>query len=262
MAFAEATSNGATPAPGPSRADDTGWLPGRNLVELRGPVLLRNHVYGFTTDDPRGQAFAMLRSRVLRYVGQTKARLIAVTSANPGEGKSFVALNLSAALSRIHPTWLVDADLRHPSIANRLGFKPNYGVDTFLISGGPIVPVRCAMTSDVLTLVTINEACSDSAKLLASPRASELFAKLRDLAEGAVCLVDTPPVLAGDDMMILAPHFDAIIFVVEEGRTLKADLRESFRILAPTPILGTVLNRTLTPSRAHYYGRYPEYPVS
>lgn len=262
MPVADAASPETPIAPTPSHADDTGWLPGRNLVRLRGPMLLRNHVYGFATEDPRSQAFAMLRSRVLRYAGQSGARLIAVTSANPGEGKSFVALNLATALTRIHPTWLVDADLRHPSIASRLGFKADHGVDTFLSDGRPIVPIRCAITSDILTLVTISEARSDSAKLLASPRATELFAKLREMADGAVCLVDTPPVLAGDDMMILAPHFDAIIFVVEEGRTLKADVRESFRILAPTPILGTVLNRTLTPSRAHYYGRYPDQPAS
>ena len=237
--------------------DDPISLVERGIVPLQRANLVRNDIYAFAMDDPRSQPFAMLRSRVLRHIGTTQAQLIAVTSAKPREGKSFVALNLAAALSHIHPTWLIDADLRNPSIARRLGFTPLHGIDTFLHGDDAIVPLRCRLDTDLLTVVAIHEAQVESAKLLASPRAGKAFATLRTLAAGAVCVIDTPPVLEGDDLMILAQHVDAVLLVVEEGRTLHADLRESLRILSPTPVLGTVLNRTLLPVRAQYYGQYP-----
>jgi len=56
--------------------------------------------------------------------------------------------------------------------------------------------------------------------------------------------------------MIIAPHVDAILLVVEEGRTRQAHLREILPMLRPTRVLGTVLNRTILPAQASPYGQY------
>ena len=230
---------------------------GGTTMTLDRAALLRNGVFAFERADPRAAPFAMLRSQLLHRLDARKARVVAVTSARPRAGKSFVALNLAAALSRIYPTWLVDLDLRRPVVRERLELGDvASGVDAFLLGAPGLGEVRCVVGEQHLGVLPVDTPREGSAEILASDRTAQLFASLRAHPQSPVCIIDAPPMLEGDDMMILAPHLDGVLMVVEEGRTPQADLRETLRMLRPTPVVGTVLNRTILPQQPFGYGEY------
>ena len=70
------------------------------------------------------------------------------------------------------------------------------------------------------------------------------------MAEGRpICIVDTPPTLVQDDLSRIAAVVDGVILVVEEGKTSKGLIREAEAMLTPAPIIGTILNKSLTAAR-------------
>jgi len=228
-------------------------------VVLDREVLLRNGVFGFENADPRNRTFVMLRSQVLRQMEEAGHRTLAVTSAQPRNGKSFVATNLAAALSQIHPTCLVDLDLRRPTVHDRLALPDSHGSDDFLLGQDSRTVMRCGIGAAQLMVVPVNEPRASSADILATPRLPLLLERLKQLPGAPICILDTPPVLEGDDMMIIAQHVDQILLVVEEGRTRRSELRECLRLLRPTPLLGTVLNRVISAHKGTSYGQYHGY---
>lgn len=218
--------------------------------------LIEHGIVGFEHHDIRSQSFHMLRSQLLRRLGQSKTTVVAVTSTQAGNGKSFVATNLAAALSQIHPVWIVDLDLRCPCVGDRFGLQADNGVDDYLLGTDALGARECALGNEQLTILPVGQPRPNSAEILSSLRTAELFARLRDNPDKPVCIIDTPPVLEGDDMMIIAQHVDAILLVAEEGRTPRAQMRESLRMLHPTPIIGTVLNKSAFTKPLQSYGNY------
>lgn len=244
--------------PRPGTATASNGTPPPALLDR--DALLRNGIFGFEYQDPRTQTFVLLRSLALRKLAKADARLLAITSSEPQNGKSFVAANLAAALGRIHPACLVDLDLRRPVVAERFGLTPVAGVDDYLRGHRPLSDIAVPVAGENLTIVPVAEPSDVSADLLAGERAATLFSALRALPGQPVCILDTPPILEGDDMMIIARHVDAVLLVIEEGRTRQRELREVLRLLGPTPLLGTVLNKSIAPLKSTSYGYYRAAP--
>lgn len=204
------------------------------------------NVYGFLNGDTRSRPFKLLRSQVLKAAGTQGQKLIGITSATPGVGKSFVAVNLAAALSRIANTevYLVDLDLQRPSVARRFGVPAGPGVHDFL-SGDvdSLAEVARRVNDEELVLLPGFPREIAAGELLSGERCDRLFDGLRALPEQAIVLVDMPPIFADDDAVIIAQRLDAFLLVAEDGRTTKKQIRDTIMIMEPTPMLGTVLNR-------------------
>jgi protein-tyrosine kinase len=225
-------------------------------VALDRAHLLDHGIIGFEQNDIRSQTFQMLRSQLLRRLGRSQTHIVAVTSTQSGNGKSFIAANLAAALSQIHPVWIVDLDLRRPCVADRFGVQADTGVDDYLLGALALGERECLLNNEQLTILPVGQPRANSAEILSSARTAELFTALRNRPEKTVCIIDTPPVLEGDDMMIIAQHVDSVLLVVEEGRTPRSQISNSLRMLHPTPIIGTVLNKSMFPNKSSSYGKY------
>jgi protein-tyrosine kinase len=225
-------------------------------VALDRTHLIDNGIIGFEQNDIRSQAFQMLRSQLLRRLGPSQTHILAVTSTQSGNGKSFIAANLAAALSQIHPVWIVDLDLRRPCVADRFGLQAENGVDDYLLGAPTLGERECLLNREQLTILPVGQPRANSAEILSSARTAELFADLRSRPEKPVCIIDTPPALEGDDMMIIAQHVDSILLIIEEGRTPRAQISDSLRMLHPTPIIGTVLNKSMFSNKSPSYGKY------
>ncbi len=226
-------------------------------IEIGHDLLLDNGVFGFDVDDIRSRPFNLLRSQVRKYLRRSQAKLIGVISATPGVGKTFVACNLAAAMSRIPgvDAYLVDLDLRRPSVADRFGLERMPGVQDYLLEELDDLAAAAFRPSDQrLVVLPSSGGPAPSAELLDNPRADLLFAGLRALPEQAVVIVDMPPVFANDDAAIIASRVDALLFVVEDGVTTGKQIKDGIRLLAPTPVLGTVLNRYRRGLVADEYG--------
>ena len=91
-------------------------------------------IYGFDSRDARSRSFNLLRARIMRLHAERGWRTFGIVSASPGVGKSFIATNLAASLSRTPKlvTTLIDLDLRRGSVSRNFGYPLDRGIRAFL----------------------------------------------------------------------------------------------------------------------------------
>lgn len=233
-------------------------------------ALITHHIVGFNSRDKRGRAFTLLRTRLAKQLSQSAYRLVGITSPSPASGKSFLSLNVAAALARVvgRPVALVDLDLRRGSIAEELGISVEAGVTDFL-EGAAVSLYEIGQTIEGtnLSVFPTRKAVGSSAELLASHRFDDLVDQFRQHAQEPLVIFDMPPVFAGDDTMLSMQGLDCYVLVVDSGKTTRRQLEEAVAMLQPAPCVGTVLNRFrggiydtygYGPGRSAYDKYYPE----
>ena len=223
-------------------------------------LLLQNLITGFQPANSESHPYFVMRSQLLKHAASTEQRVFAVTSVQPGNGKTHVAVNLAAALSRIRPTVLIELDLRRPSIGDRLGLPTTHpGVDDYLSGTHDLAASGIQIAGFDLTVHRVRQPHIEAENLLASTRLAEMTDVVRQADDQPICIIDTPPAVVHDDMMLIAPASDGILMVVQEAHTTKKALIDTIKSLEPTPIIGSILNMSVSssqPSRDYdyYYG--------
>lgn len=203
-------------------------------------------VFGFNSRDSRSRPFNLLRSQIIKQMNARGWRILGITSATPQVGKSFVAANLAASLSRVPTmhTLLFDLDLRRGSIAKTFGIEPGDGIHSFLLGDVDSLNEAAYEVEDArMTIFPSFPTPHSSAELLAGARFRTLVEAMKRLPDNTFCICDLPPAFANDDASIVLREIDAYLFVVEEGRTTSRQVRDAMKLLAPAPCIGTVLNR-------------------
>ena len=203
-------------------------------------------LFGFNSRDRRSRPFNLLRMQVMKIMKAREWKIIGVTSPAPRVGKTFMATNLAASLSRIPGirTLLFDFDLRRGSVSQSFQIPAGPGINAFL--SGEIDSLDAAAYSVPGTNLTIYPSTpsnQSSAELLAGERMQALVKAMRTLPENVICICDLPPVFANDDTAIILREIDAYLLIVEEGTTTANQVRDTFSMLQPAPCMGTVLNR-------------------
>ena len=202
---------------------------------------------------PRTEAFRRLRT-TLRFLDvDRRPKIIAVTSALPGEGKSSVAVNLAAAISELGASvCLVDADLRRPCLARTLGLVQDAGLTTAMI--GQATMGEVLQSTDSFSVLTSGVIPPNPAETLASAQFRAVVRELADSFDHVV--VDTPPVLPLADVPAMATALDGYLLVVRYGRTRRGQVADAVRALrcTPTTVLGSILNMAPAKGESEYYG--------
>lgn len=231
---------------------------GQNVAEISDRHLSRNRIVGFEKMGAKAQPFIRMRSKLVNLAKDSGQQVFAITSIRPGEGKTHVAINLAAALSRITPTVLIELDLRRPSIALRLGLNSLHrGIDDFLAGDASWDEGALKISGYNLDIHCVRTPHDNVEDLLTSEKLSKLFEMVRGNKEHPICIVDTSPVTVEDDFMLIAPAIDGALLVVEEGRTPKRSLLDAVDAIKPVPIVGSILNKSLWPKATmDYYGYY------
>jgi capsular exopolysaccharide synthesis family protein len=172
--------------------------------------------------------------------------VLGITSPRDGEGKTLTSINLAIALAA-EPTQtvlLVDADLRSPHLHEEFGFDTNEGLTEYLLDGRSIEDMLVYPGLGRLIVLPGGRGTDHSAEVLTSPRMSALGKELKHRYASRVVIFDLPPVLDRADALAFTPQLDALLLVVEDGRTTEPDLQHAMQILkGSVPILGTVLNK-------------------
>lgn len=207
---------------------------------LRGHRLLPGH------DSPFADVYKILRTQVLHRLRENGWNMLGVTSPRDGAGKTLTAINLAIATAT-EPTQtvlLVDADLRAPQIHEEFGLEQGPGLTEFLLDGRPIEELLLYPGLGRLVVLPGGRATEQSAELLTSPRMTALGKELKHRYASRIVIFDLPPVLDRADVLAFSPQLDALLLVVEDGRTLEPDLQQALQALkGSAPILGTVLNK-------------------
>ena len=215
-------------------------------LEVTTEQLEAQNVFGFRNSDGRARPFKLLRSQIVKRCREDGHKLLGITGASPGVGKSFIASNLAAALSRIADidVFLIDLDLHRPALATRFGIEDGPGIHDYLSGEVPdLSSVVRRINGERLIVAPGFKRDVATGELLTGAQGDRLFAGLRALPASALVLIDMPPIFADDDAVIIGQRIDAFIQVVEDGRTTRKQAEDTMRILRPTPMLGTVLNR-------------------
>jgi capsular exopolysaccharide synthesis family protein len=219
------------------------------------PVAFRGDLHS-----ARSEAYRQIRTNLQFVDVDNPPRIIAVTSAIPGEGKSTSAINLAAALAEAGArVCLIEADLRRPSIARVLGLVGDVGFTTVVIGKAPVETVLQNAGRN-LAVLTSGPIPPNPSELLLSRHAKQVILDIA--AKVDFTIIDTPPLLPVTDGAEIATLADATILVHRAGKTTRDQVTRSVEALAKvgTKPVGVILNM-ITRSAGKYdyeYGYYYE----
>jgi polysaccharide biosynthesis transport protein len=217
------------------------------------PVLTSAHVpHDF------GEAFRSLRTSLVGKYPAQGTKIMVVTSAQPLEGKTTTAANIAMALAygglRV---LLVDADMRRPGLHRPLRLTNERGLSQVLIGQARVRDVIQRTVDPNLLAITAGKAPPNPSELLASERMKTLIA---NLSHGPFdwIVIDTPPVLAVTDAVILAPLVSGVTFVVGAEMTRRRLAARALETItgAQPKITAVVLNKVDFARNKYYYSRY------
>ncbi len=208
-----------------------------------------------------GESYRALRTSLVFTSGSESTRIIAVTSSQPLEGKTTTACNLALVLalggSRV---LLVDADLRRPSVHRALEMHNTVGLSHVLV-GQARMREAIQRTSDTnFYVMTAGRTPPNPSELLSSERMRTFMQNLTSSPFDWVIL-DTPPVLAVTDAVVLAPYVSGVVFVfgAEMTRLRLAERAVQTLMVSKPRVVGAVLNRVNFDRNRYYYSRYYGY---
>jgi len=211
------------------------------------------------------EAFRALRTAMLLSRPDHPPQVILVSSGLPREGKTTVAANLAVTLAQLgDKTILVDADLRKPGVGRllNLGTGKYAGLSSYLAGVSTLDLVSVPHPSiPNLTAIPTGPLPPNPADLLSSHKLAETIAELR--AKYKFVVIDSPPIMAATDAVILSVQADGVLLVVRSGETPKAAFTRTCDLLTSVKchLLGVVLN-AVDSSAPDYYYSYRYYPYS
>ena len=203
------------------------------------------------------EAFNTLAALLESRATEESARLFAVTSSAPSEGKSTVACNLAVALARAGSrVLLVDADLRRGTQHKIFNVGNELGLSAYLQGGTDTIESMMSATDvENLTLMPSGQPMQNPIPFLHAERFHALLPDLKAWYEYVI--VDLPPVKSAADALIVAPLADATILVTAASQTRKDDVTYAKRMIrsVKAKLCGCVLTKARIRSGGYYY--YP-----
>lgn len=221
-------------------------------------------------DDPSGsvsESYRTLRTSVQFMSLDRPLKLLQVTSAQAGEGKTTTLANLAVVLARAgQRVVVVCCDLRKPRVHEFFGLNNTVGLTSVLLGEASLSEaVQRVPNEDNLYLLASGPEPPDPAEVLAGMRLIEVLTALQGMAD--VVLLDSAPVLPVADAAILATRVDGTLLVVAAGASSRKQLHRTLELLGQVeaPLIGVVLNRAKGEAEFGGYGyayRYGTYGYS
>lgn len=210
---------------------------------------------------PAAEAYRGLRTNLQFSSVDKPLHTLLVTSAVPNEGKSTTAVNLAVVAAQMgQRVVLVDADLRRARLHRTFQLPNSVGVTTALLQQGDGWRDDLRTTSlPGLQLLSSGPIPPNPAELLGSARMGDLLAQLAQAAD--LVIIDSPPLLAVSDALLLAQQVDGILLVASAGETRLGMLVQAVQRLETVGLrpLGVVLNKLTQRTSSYYYTYYYDY---
>jgi protein-tyrosine kinase len=185
---------------------------------------------------------------------QRASRLIMVTSARPGEGKTFSALNLALAFAseRDVKALLVDVDTQHSSLPKIIGIPGDQGIVDVLAGNLDLSDVLIQTNINNLMILPAGRGGPHVPELLSSREMGVLLDDMALRLGDRYTIIDTPPCMASSDAAALAPLVGQIVFVVEAYNTQQAEIEAALSVLSACPRISLLLNKSDAQASEHF----------
>ncbi len=206
---------------------------------------------------PVSESFRSLRTSLQFSSVDHPIKTLLVTSASPADGKTSIVANLAAVMAQNNrEVVVVDGDLRKPklhrvfALSNRIGLS-----DYFIRSSGNLSGVVKKTSAKGLSVITSGSLPPNPSELLNSAKMVEVIDLLENRFD--TLILDTPPLLAVTDALVLAPRADGVILVMDPSITKRGALRHAIEQLRQVNanLLGVVLNNVKVKRSQYYYNR-------
>ncbi len=231
---------------------------GGALGPLDDHLYMHHMPYSYTAEQIR-----KLRTHIFHMSDRPVPRIIMVTSALPGEGKSVISSNLAIAIAKgeDQQVLLVDCDLRKPSLHELFKYPHSKGVSEILQGKADISECLISTPIDKLTILpAAKEPPANPSELLESRKTGALIQSLAAREGDWFIVVDTSPIQATVDPKILSDVVDGIVMVVRYRYTREAEFKMALEALPKEKIIGTVLNAVdELPVKKYTYKKYKYY---
>jgi polysaccharide biosynthesis transport protein len=195
---------------------------------------------------PLTEACRQLRTSMLLSAGRKELKSLLITSSEPSEGKTTMAVNTAVSLARTGALVLViDADLRKPRLHTIFGLKNEKGLTTILsdeLSELDALKYIQQHEKSKLDVLTSGPILPDSAELLGAKQMRRLIAAFRGIYDYVV--IDSPPIAYFADGVLLSSLVDGVVLVVNSGKSTRETVRHSYQLLqdADANTCGVILN--------------------
>jgi protein-tyrosine kinase len=203
-----------------------------------------NRIISPFDQSPVVDAYKILRTQLTHRLVENGWNTIGITSPREGEGKTLTSINLAVSFSTLanRSVLLIDADFQGPQIHHLFGIEAK-GVVNYLLDEDPIEDLLINPGLNKLILFPAGRTIQNSSDLLVSSKMLQMVKEVKHRYKERIVLFDLPPLLPSADVLAFSPHLDAILLVIESGKTQERDLIKSVEMLQGVPIIGTVLNK-------------------
>jgi receptor protein-tyrosine kinase len=212
------------------------------------------------------EEFRLVQRQILRSAFGPGAEpgfsnLLLVTSARPGEGKSFMSTNLAGSIARQgdHHVLLIDSDSKRDSICYSFGLAQARGL-LDLAANPKLDPAPLIVKTPIerLSILPVGRERERSAELFSTKEMTRIIQSLGRRYADRLLILDAPPCLSTSDPAVLAQVVGQILFVVEADRTQRDEIEASLDLIQACPSITLVLNKQQISSR-YTFGAYSSY---
>lgn len=205
------------------------------------------------------EAIRTLRTNISFSSADKKLKSLVITSVNPNEGKTSIALMLARSMAiNGQKILLIDCDLRNPSVGKQLNNNSNLGITNFLVQNTNqsqiVIKDEVSLNLDIILTGPIPP---NPAELLGSEKMEKFILNAEEIYD--LVIIDSPPAGILTDAQILSTRVDSTVIVVAQGETKKEEMQSTLQNLknVDANILGVVFNKVKSNKKKSYgYGQY------
>ena len=229
-------------------------------AQLKEQQLDRNLVSFHNPRSVEAELFKTLRTNLLFPAEGKAPKTILVTSALPGDGKSFTSANLAISIAQgvEDHVMLIDCDVRKPTIHKLFGYKQTAGLSDYLTGEIDISKILLKTPIDKLTLLAAGRPPQNPTELLSSKKMKALLDEVKNRYEDRYIIIDSPPPSMASETNAIQNYVDGVLLIVKSGKTPRNAVQETIEQIGKEKILGIVLNQA-PQSVKKYYGYGKEY---
>lgn len=211
----------------------------------------------YISDNRFTEAIRTLRTALLFNNEQTPPKIIAITSSVPNEGKSTVALHLARSFSEMEKVLLIEADMRHPTIAKNMNLNQHRpGLSNLLAKTHQINECIIRDKNVKLDILTSGISPANPLAFLSMKRFNMLIKVFGNFYDRII--IETPPVNAVSDAVIISKLVESVLYVVHGNKTKREQISSGLRMLKQVnaPIEGVVINHSENIDTDKYQNKY------